>query len=63
MQLETFDHQSLIILIADPRVLSVSIQDNDEPLINLKDQSEITYGPSPEIPNNHDYTKIRESVY
>ena len=32
-------------------------------MINLKDQKTIVYGPSPEIPNNTDYTKMRKSVY
>ena len=52
-----------LVLISDPRVLSVRILDNREPMINLKDQKEIAFGPSPEIPNNQDYTFIRKSVY
>lgn len=52
-----------IILIADPRILAVPVSDNQEPLIDLKDQKEIAYGPSPEIPHNSDYTKLRKSVY
>src|SRR5262249_51442047 len=56
-------YQNDIILIADPRILAVEIQENGEALYDLKDRSKIAYGPSPEIPNNTDYTKMRESVY
>jgi D-alanyl-D-alanine dipeptidase len=52
-----------IVLIADLRVLSIPIVENKEALIDLKDQSEIAYGHSPEIPDNQDYTKIRLTVY
>jgi D-alanyl-D-alanine dipeptidase len=52
-----------LVLITDPRVLSVRVLDNREPMINLKDQKEIALGPSPEIPNNQDYTFIRKNVY
>ena len=52
-----------IVLITDSKVLAIPIQDNEEPLIDLRSQTEIAYGPSPEIPNNTDYTKIRRTVY
>jgi zinc D-Ala-D-Ala dipeptidase len=52
-----------IILITDPRVIVISIIDNKEPLVDLKEQGTIAYGPSPEIPNNADYTKMRKTVY
>ncbi|HVE44735.1 MAG TPA: M15 family metallopeptidase [Gammaproteobacteria bacterium] len=52
-----------IILIADPRILSVAIAETDEPMIDLRDQAEIVYGLSPEVPNNTDYTKMRRSIY
>ncbi|MBX9585962.1 MAG: M15 family metallopeptidase [Gammaproteobacteria bacterium] len=52
-----------IVLIADPRVLSIPVKENHDPLIDLKDQSIIKIGPSPEIPNNTDYTKMRKTVY
>jgi len=52
-----------IILIADERILAVPVMENKESLINLCDQKEIFYGPSPEIPNNTDYTKLRKTVY
>jgi D-alanyl-D-alanine dipeptidase len=52
-----------IILIADSCILAIPIIENLEPFIDLKDQSEIAYGPSPEIPNNPDYTKLRLTVY
>src|SRR5580693_8641485 len=52
-----------IILIADPKILSVNVIDNQEKMIDLKPQKEIIYGPSPEIANNTDYTKLRKTVY
>lgn len=52
-----------IVPIADPRVLAITIQDNHEHFVNLKHQTALVYGPSPEIPNNIDYTKMRKSVY
>jgi D-alanyl-D-alanine dipeptidase len=50
-------------LIADPKVLSITVLENTEPMMDLVDQSAILYGSSPEIPNNSDYTKIRKEVY
>lgn len=52
-----------MILIADPKILAIPIQDNQEPMVELKNQKIIAYGPSPEIPNNTDYTKVRKTVY
>lgn len=52
-----------IILIADPQILAIPIIENQEAVIDLKYQTEIVYGPSPEIPNNTDYTKLRKTVY
>lgn len=52
-----------IALIADPRVLAVNIVDNGESMIDLMNQTVIAYGPSAEIPNNTDYTKMRKTVY
>jgi D-alanyl-D-alanine dipeptidase len=52
-----------IVLIADPRVLAINIEENHDQMINLIKQNDIAYGPSPEIPNNYDYTKMRVSVY
>jgi len=52
-----------LILIADPRVLEIPIRECDEPLIDLKVQSKILFGPSPEIDNNLCYTQVRSTVY
>lgn len=52
-----------LVLTADPRVLAIHIIDNGEPMLDLKDQTDIVYGPSPEVPNNTDYTKLRKTVY
>lgn len=52
-----------IILIADPKILAIPLGHSEEPMVDLKRQGVIAYGPSPEIPNNHDYTFLRKSVY
>lgn len=52
-----------MILITDPRILAIPIRENGDPLVELKGQKIIRLGSSPEIPNNIDYTKLRESVY
>ncbi len=52
-----------IILIADPRILAVTIKENSDPMVDLRQQKIIALGPSPEIPNNTDYTKMRKTVY
>jgi D-alanyl-D-alanine dipeptidase len=54
---------SKITLIADPKVLATPIHENDEPFVDLTEQELIAFGPSPEVPNNTDYTKMRKSVY
>lgn len=52
-----------IVLIVSPKILAIDIVDNQEPMIDLLYQDDIAYGPSPEIPDNTDYTKIRKTVY
>jgi D-alanyl-D-alanine dipeptidase len=52
-----------ITLIADPEVLAVPIKECYDPFIDLRDQNVIAYGDSPEVPNNTDYTKMRQGVY
>jgi D-alanyl-D-alanine dipeptidase len=59
----SFAQNNDIILIADPKIVAVNIIDNSEPMVDLSKQKEIVYGPSPEIPNNTDYTKLRKTVY
>lgn len=59
----TFTALSNITLIADPKVLAIPIQDNQDPWVDLTKQNIILYGPSPEVPNNKDYTHLRQSVY
>lgn len=41
--------QKSITLIADPAVIAIPITENREPLVDLKGQTAIAYGPSPEI--------------
>lgn len=54
---------SEVVLISDPRVLAISIQENNEPWVDLRNQTTIKIGPSPEIPNNEDYTWLRKTVF
>lgn len=51
------------VLIADPRVLTIPVKENHEVLVDLMSQSDIKLGPSPEVDNNTDYTKMRKTVY
>ncbi|QQV75600.1 D-alanyl-D-alanine dipeptidase [Rickettsia tillamookensis] len=55
--------KSKIVSIVDPQVLAIPIKENQDALIDLKNQKIIAFGDSPEIPNNTDYTKIRLTVY
>lgn len=52
-----------ITLISDPKVLAIPIHDNHDAWVDLTKQNVIAYGPSPEIPNNQDYTYLRKTVY
>lgn len=63
VDMSVYASQHPIVLIASPEVIAIPISDNHEPMIDLTEQKDITYGPSPEIPNNTDYTKMRETVY
>lgn len=55
--------QDSIVLIADPKIVAIPVIENHDPMIDLVNHPEIIYGPSPEIPNNTDYTKMRKTVY
>ncbi|MDX1837819.1 D-alanyl-D-alanine dipeptidase [Legionella taurinensis] len=55
--------QPPMALIAAPEVLAIPIVENHDPLIDIKHSDELFIGPSPEIPNNTDYTKMRNDVY
>lgn len=55
--------ETKIISFVDPRVLTIPIKENHEPMINLKEQHVIAFGSSPEVPDNTDYTKMRKFVY
>ena len=56
-------HDKELVLIADARVIDIPIVENHEPFVDLRQQSFINIGPSPEVPNNQDYTFLRQSVY
>ncbi len=58
----SFSARSSPVLITDQRVLSVPIVEKKEPLIDLREKGGLALGPSPEIPNNTDYTFVRKSV-
>lgn len=61
--LTSFANTSHITLISDPKVLAIPINDTGESWLDLTKQTAIAYGPSPEIPNNKDYTYLRKTVY
>ncbi len=61
--LEQSPTQQTIILIADPRILAIEVRENNDPMVDLREQSQIKIGPSPEIPNNNDYFKMRKTVF
>jgi len=52
-----------LTLISDPKVLQIPIHENHEPFIDLTEQNVLLSGPSPEIPNNTNYTYLRKTVY
>lgn len=53
-----------IVYIADPKVLGISISECSEPLIDLKHQTTLQYGPPPENEFTAPcYTKVRKTVY
>jgi D-alanyl-D-alanine dipeptidase len=52
-----------VVLLIDPQVLAIPIKECNEEMMDLIQQDIILYGDSPEIPNNHDYTKIRRTLY
>lgn len=52
-----------VVLIASPEVIAIPIIENHDPMVNVKDTNDLVYGPSPEVPNNIDYTKMRKTVY
>ncbi len=52
-----------IVLIADPRVLAIPVIENHEAWVDLRTQTVIKIGPSPEIDNNQDYFFMRKTVY
>ena len=60
---ECYAKSNTVILITDPKILSIMVLDNHEPMVDLKNQKDIVLGPSPEIPNNTDYTMMRKTVY
>ncbi|MBX9578511.1 MAG: M15 family metallopeptidase [Chthoniobacterales bacterium] len=51
------------LLPSDPRIGAMPIQENGDPFIDVRDEGRIVIGPSPEIPDNRDYTYLRKTVY
>lgn len=53
-----------IIFIADPEIVSIPIVECNEPLVDLKNQSELRYGSPPENElTTNDYTLLRKTVF
>lgn len=59
----SFDVLAGVTLISDPNVLAIPIHENHDAWVDLRKQTTIVYGPSPEIPNNQDYFYLRKTVY
>lgn len=58
-----FQYNPHITLISDPKVLAIPIKDLQEPMIDIRTKGDIMIGPSPEIPDNTNYTFMRYTVY
>jgi D-alanyl-D-alanine dipeptidase len=55
---------SKIQYIADSEILAIPIVECHEPMIDLKSQHELVYGPPPENPlTEPDYTQLRETIF
>jgi D-alanyl-D-alanine dipeptidase len=53
-----------IIYIADPEIIVIPIIECYEPMIDLKNQNKIAYGPPPEYAQTiNDYTWIRKTIF
>ena len=53
-----------IFVINEKEINNIPINENNEPLIDLKEQNELAYGPPPDTPlTMNDYTKIRKTIY
>lgn len=51
-------------VINEKEINNIPINENNEPLIDLKEQNELAYGPPPDTPlTMNDYTKIRKTIY
>lgn len=51
-------------VINEKKINSIPIRENNEHLVDLKEQQELAYGPPPETPlTQNDYTKLRKTVY
>lgn len=57
-------HLSNFIYITDPEILAIPIVECGEPLVDIKTETGLRYGPIPETELTKDcYTKIRKTVY
>jgi len=62
--MRAFGMAKKIVYIADPEIIAIPIKECHEPLLDLKNQSTVLYGPPPECEATApDYTKIRKTVY
>ncbi|KTD64702.1 D-alanyl-D-alanine dipeptidase [Legionella spiritensis] len=52
-----------VVLIASKEIIAIPIHENQDPLIDVTGCTRIMIGPSPEIPDNRDYTRMRREVY
>lgn len=51
-------------VINEEKISSIFIRENNEPLVDLKEQQELAYGPPPDTPlTQNDYTKLRKTMH
>lgn len=58
----SFSSNPNLILIADRAVQNIPIHENQEPLLDVRQHSNLCLGPSPEIPDNDNYYYLRKTV-
>ena len=61
--MEALDPDMSIISLADPCIVRMLVKECGDPLIDLRSQTTIAFGPPPEKLDNVCYTKLRKAVY
>jgi len=51
-----------MFVLTDPHIAEMSIQEDHEPFVDVRNEGRIAIGPSPEVPDNRDYTFLCKTV-